>query len=218
VTEAIPLRQNGYPFGHVVYNCLCTHLTNTIATICKYIQEWVNKIFPQYFSKKGVLVTNLNQLPFPLNKQSFKVGDLIYSYNDQPIANLNEIVEQYKKLKPGYIAKITFIRNGKEFRFSPTKTNKKQETPLTIKLIKEMGLELVDHLDGILIQKVHSNSVYGVGGIRQGRFITHVIINRTRMAIKTLSQFEQVLKENPKHITIRVQNGDSFNHYILCSY
>lgn len=182
---------------------------------------WIRKVYLKLldfcsFQKRieGVVITDVGTLPFPLNKNEFRAGDIILKYNEKPVYQLSEIPEHFAKLARGATAKLQVIRQGRQLNFSNTKTFGKK-SPITTALLREKGLELQDTSEGIILGKVAQGSSYAVAGIQAGSFLTHVCIEKKAYKVNRIADLQSVLQVGTSQISFRLKNGERLSQFII---
>ena len=170
---------------------------------------------------RGALVANVIENA-PAEKAGIKRGDLIVSINEKKIENPRQLSLTAADLKPGSIAKVGIIRDGKkrvvklqvaklpvssEERAKASKPALQKQLGidgqnLTPELRKQIGAKAEK---GVVISNVLPDSPAAIAGLRRG----DVIVEANRKAIANMDQLREALKkgENKGNLLVIERRG-----------
>ena len=173
---------------------------------------------------RGALVSNVIENA-PAEKAGVKRGDVIVSVNEKKIKTPRQLSMTAADLKPGSIAKLGIIRDGKkrDFKIQVGKLpGSKEEVAKATKpaLQKQLGIEgqnLTAELKkqigakaekGVVISKVLPDSPAALAGLRRG----DVIVEANRKAIADTEQLREALKkgEDKGNLLVIERQGTTF--------
>ncbi|MCY3824374.1 MAG: DegQ family serine endoprotease [Nitrospinae bacterium] len=173
---------------------------------------------------RGALVSNVIENA-PAEKAGIKRGDVIVSINERNIENPRQLSLAAADLKPGSIAKVGIIRDGKKHDIKiqvgklPGSTEELAKTSkpalqkklgiegqnLTPEIRKQIGAKTKK---GVVISNVLPDSPAAMAGLRRG----DVIVEANRKAIANTNQLREALKkaENKGNLLVVERRGTTF--------
>ena len=192
---------------------------------------------------KGVLCNEV--LPgSPADKAGLKSGDIITSFNDQPVVNVPAFRLNVAASDIGKSYKLTYLRDGQErtttitpapsekvvfaqeresssepeARPEPIKTSINdfglEVQPLSSELSRSLGLPA--DLQGLLISSVKEGSPAEASGLEAGQVITKVVLDRKIQPIKTVKEFQDLVGKSDE-LAIYVQSSEGPNRFVTLS-
>ena len=172
----------------------------------------------------GALVSNVIENA-PAEKAGVKRGDVIVSVNEKKIETPRQLSMTAADLKPGSVAKLGIIRDGKkrDFKIQVGKLpGSKEEVAKAAKpaLQKQLGIEgqnLTPELKkqigakakkGVVITNILPDSPAALAGLRRG----DVIVEANRKAVADTEQLREALKkeENKGNLLVVERQGTTF--------
>jgi len=180
----------------------------------------------------GVLIANVGTNT-PAGKAGIRQGDVLMTFNKQPLKSSNELRNIVAGIRPGTKVPVDLVREGKEMtvtvmieaqpedmRAAIAGEEKERETVQKDKpsgpekalgimvrpLTQEIAQQLgYEGLDGVLVASVDPSSPAGEAGLREGSLIVQV----NRNPVKNIQGFKRVLARAPrgKHILFLVRAG-----------
>ena len=173
---------------------------------------------------QGALVSNVIE-DAPAKKAGIKRGDVIVSINEKNIDNPRQLSLAAADLKPGSMAKISIIRDGKkrDIKIQVGKlpgSSKEMAKATKPTLQKKLGIEgqnLTPELGkqigakakkGVVISNVLPDSPAALAGLRRG----DVIVEANRKSIADTKQLRDALKkgENTGNLLVIERRGTTF--------
>lgn len=175
-------------------------------------------------STEGVLIAEVIKNS-AAKKAGLKQGDIVISYNDQSIKNMQSFRNEIALMTPGDKVKLTVLRDGKKKSFVvlleeslEAQITSKQSIELGIDVseMKEIDPEIIkkwqytDNPEGIMITSVKYSSIAERAGLKPGMIIMQI----NHKKIKNLKDFNEAIKDIDKkrHILmlVRYQNITKF--------
>ncbi len=172
----------------------------------------------------GALVSNVIEKA-PAKKAGIKRGDVIVSIDEKKIKNPRQLSLAAADLKPGSMAKVGIIRDGKkrDFKIQVGKLPGTSEEPAKASkpaLQKKLGIEGQDltpelrkqigakSKKGVVISNVLPDSPAALAGLRRG----DLIVEANRKAIADTEQLREALKkgENKGNLLVIERRGTTF--------
>ena len=144
------------------------------------------------------------------DKAGVKQGDVIESFNGQPVQDFNSLRNRVAATTPGTTADLTIVRDGAEKRLSvklaeakpskgagddgePDSTDKAalgvSVAPLTPEMASRLGTKSTE---GLFVQNVDPDGRAADAGIRSGDIIESV----NRQPVKSVEELRSALKRN----------------------
>jgi len=193
---------------------------------------------------KGVLSQEI--LPgSPADKAGLKAGDVLTSFNGQPVASVPSFRLNVAASDVGKSYKVTYFRNGEERTTSivPAPADKvvfEQERETTSEpetrsetgskaSIDDFGLEvqpltaelarpfgLPSDLHGLLINSVKEGSPAEAAGLEEGQVITKVVVDKKLQAIKTAKEFKDLAGKSDE-LALYVQSSKTPGRFVTLS-
>ena len=192
---------------------------------------------------KGVLCNEV--LPgSPAEKAGLKAGDVITSFNDQPVVNVPAFRLNVAASDIGRSYKLTYLRNGaerttsivpapsdkvvfeqekessaeSETRSEPAKTSISdfglEVQPLTSELARSLGMST--DLQGLLISLVKEGSPAEAAGLEEGQVITKVVTDRKIQPVKTVKEFQDLAGKTDE-LAVYVQSPKGPSRFVTLS-
>ncbi|MBV8676248.1 MAG: PDZ domain-containing protein, partial [Planctomycetaceae bacterium] len=192
---------------------------------------------------KGVLCNEI--LPGgPAEKAGLKAGDVITSFNGQPVVNIPAFRLNVAASDVGRSYTLTYLRNGEEHTTSivPAPSDKvvfeqekessaepeaRSETaktsisdfglevqPLTSELARSLGMST--DLQGLLISSVKEGSPAEAAGLEEGQVITKVVTDRKIQPVKTVKEFQDLAGKTDE-LAVYVQSTKGPSRFVTLS-
>lgn len=157
---------------------------------------------------EGALVAEISK-DSPAEKGGIKQGDVIVKYNNQDVSNIGTLRNAISLMKPGTKIMLSIIRNGKplilqvEIGLFPGS----ETVASTSATDKKLGIQVANSENGVVVNKVDSNSPLSWSGIKKGALILE--INKKKIA--NVDEFNAALKqsEEGKPILFLIKQGES---------
>jgi len=159
----------------------------------------------------------------PAEKAGLKAGDIIISFNDQPVATSGELPPLVGRVRPGNDSTVTVIRDGNEQELTVT-IEELPENPTRQAALEEVQepeanrlnitveeLDAEEHTDtaGVRVSEVEEGPA-AEAGIRPG----DIIVSLNKEEIDDLETFNAIVEElptgKPVTVLIRRDEGTSF--------
>ncbi len=173
----------------------------------------------------GVLISNI--LPnSPAEKAGLKHGDIIVAYNGKPVKNGYEISRLVAETRPGTLATLKIIRDGKEktlkvkigilHREKMAQASEEQNTwglavqNITPELAQQFGL--TPNEGGVIITRVRPGSPAAEAGLHHGDIILEVDRTRVKNVKTYLKALEKAKSE--KSLLLLIKRGEA-NIYVV---
>jgi serine protease Do len=158
---------------------------------------------------RGALVSNVES-GSPAAKAGIERGDVILTFNGEPVSDGNTLRNRVASSQPGSAANVVILRNGREeskqvvlgeLSESRRASNDREVqgsggrfgmtmAPLTPDVARELGVRAKS---GLVVEDVAPASQASEAGIRSGDLIVEV----NRKPVNDLSQFQEAVKANP---------------------
>jgi len=192
---------------------------------------------------KGVLCNEV--LPgSPAEKAGLKAGDVLTSFNGQPVVNVPAFRLNVAASDIGRSYKLTYLRNGEErtisivpapsdkvvfeqekespaepeTRSEPAKTSISdfglEVQPLTSELARSLGMST--DLQGLLISSVKEGSPAEAAGLEEGQVITKVVTDRKIQPVKTVKEFQDLAGKTDE-LAVYVQSPKGPSRFVTLS-
>jgi len=176
---------------------------------------------------EGVLISDV-QNDSPADKAGFERGDIVISYNNTPIRNVNHLRNVVAQTRPGKKVNATVLRNGKEEVLAvkigeqpadlfglgprgaaPDKTLGMTVQNLTEEIAQNLGLE---DETGVIVSEVTPGSPAATAGIKEGDLIKEA----NRIKVKNVEEFHRAVKKGDKEkgVLMLIKRGD-FAQYVI---
>lgn len=151
---------------------------------------------------EGVLIDSL--MPEGAAKDAgIRVEDVIVAVDGNNVKSTSQLLEAIGRKRPGEIAKIEVVRQGKEKLLDVTLKNKAGNTeivsPEEIDLVSSLGAEFeaiskkeaekLNLMGGVKLKSLQEGKLSSKTNIREGFIITHV----NKEAISSVEEFEEIL-------------------------
>ncbi len=190
-----------------------------------YIQELTHEIAQSFNLKRpvGALVSQVIA-GSPAEKAGFKAGDIILSFNSNPIFDSSDLPPLVGRVPVGTEVKVHFLRNGRKKTLMVTiEELPSADKPIAAAQTKpassnRMGVEVID-LDtdsmaalgrGVLVRKVLPGSAAAQSGLKPG----DVLLQIDRKNVKNVADFRKKVANLPTGRMIPVlvhrQGADQF--------
>ncbi len=238
INTAIFTRSGGYMgIGFAVPSDMVRSIVGNLVKSGKVVRGWlgvaIQEVTPQIAKSfglkeaKGALVSEV-MLKSPAEKAGFQTGDIILSFDGQPVEDTNELRHIVAKALAGDHIQVEVMRDQQKVdlkviievqpqnlfskRNRSTDQKPKKNTllggltvsPLTEALMEE--LELESSLMGVVVMSVEPGSPAGESGIRRG----DVILEINREPIENLDAYESALENADRNepVLLLVRRGD----------
>jgi serine protease Do len=174
---------------------------------------------------RGALVSAVES-DSPAQKAGIERGDVILTFNGEPVSDSNTLRNRVASSQPGSKATVTIMRNGREEarqvvlaelpgkrvaanggagganggRYGMT------VSPLTPDVASQLGVRAKD---GLVVEAVAPASAASQAGLRSG----DVIVEVNNKPVGSLSQFQEAVKANPERpalLLVNRQGGELF--------
>lgn len=181
----------------------------------------------QLDSQEGVLISDVVK-DSPASKAGLQPGDIIISYNDQPVKTVTKFRNEISLMNPGATIKLKILRNNKKMDFSIILASQESEM-ISAELIQKLGIEIENlnpelsarlgyrnETQGIVITKIKPGSPVALAGIQPGSLITGIIIDGQK-SIHNTSEFEEAMKDvgDKKHLILIIRNHNFQRYYTI---
>ncbi len=167
---------------------------------------------------RGALVSGV-EAGSPAAKAGIERGDVILTFNGEPVSDSNALRNRVASSQPGSAAKLTVLRNGREetkqavlgeLAGSRRASNDGGDSgnrgrygmavaPLTPDVARELGVKAKS---GLVVEEVAPASAASEAGIREG----DVIVEVNRQPVSDLAQFQEAVKANPNRPALLLVN------------
>lgn len=175
---------------------------------------------------RGALVSSVES-GSPAAKAGIERGDVILSFNGQPVSDSNTLRNRVASSRPGSSASVTLMRNGREETKQLTlgelegtrrATNDSEDrgkggrygmavSPLTPDVANQLG---VHAKSGLVVEEVTPASPASDAGIREG----DVIVEVNHQPVNNLSQFQEAVKANGNRPALLLVNRQGNQLYL----
>ena len=158
------------------------------------------------------------------DKAGLKQGDIILSYNGNPIKSFTKFRNEMALMEPNQLVTFEILREGKKKTIKATlgispdiiSSNNKASFDLGIEVsdLKDVSADLVkkyqyqDNLEGVLITSVKNNSIAMRYGLKPGMLIQQI----NNKKISNIADFSNALKdaEKKKNLLTKLEIAKSF--------
>ena len=176
----------------------------------------------------GAIVSSVNP-GSAADKAGVKQGDVIESFNGQPVQDFNSLRNRVAATTPGTMADLTIVRDGAEKHLSvklaeanpsngargddgePDSTDKAalgvSVAPLTPELASRLGTKSAE---GLVVQNVDPDGRAADAGIRSGDVIESV----NRQPVKSVEELRSALKRNADRPVLLLINRQGSNIFV----
>jgi serine protease Do len=174
---------------------------------------------------RGALVSGVES-GSPASKAGIERGDVILTFNGEPVSDSNSLRNRVASSQPGSSANVTLLRNGREetkqvvlgeLAGARLASNDREDggnrgrygmtvTPLTPDVARELGVRAKS---GLVVEGVAPASAASEAGIREG----DVIVEVNRQPVNNLAQFQEAVKSNgnrPALLLVNRQGNEIF--------
>jgi S1-C subfamily serine protease len=174
---------------------------------------------------RGALVSGVES-GSPAAKAGIERGDVILTFNGEPVSDSNSLRNRVAGSQPGSSASVTLLHNGREETKQVTlgelagtrRAAADREdggnrgrygmtvAPLTPNVASELGVRAKS---GLVVEDVAPASAASEAGIREG----DVIVEVNRQPVNNLSQFQEAVKSNgsrPALLLVNRQGSEIF--------
>ncbi|PIZ15367.1 hypothetical protein COY52_09920, partial [Candidatus Desantisbacteria bacterium CG_4_10_14_0_8_um_filter_48_22] len=141
-----------------------------------------------------------------------KNGDVITGFNGYAVKNTGDLHQMVSKAKPGTVANIDVIREGKKQNISVKIGRVPQEEQDLAPAGSEekislriLGLTLQNHSEGVLVAGVESGSIAENAGILEGDVIKEI----NKAPVRNTQDLQKALKSAGKNILFLIKRGDA---------
>jgi len=175
---------------------------------------------------KGVMIDSVFSNS-PAKKAGIKQGDIIVSFNNQPIDDPNQLSVMISTVKKSQPIPMEIVRNGNEQKLTVTIVDRdtflasmsKKEERDDFQISQWMGMELIDftqeiagalsieYVDGVFVKRVYSGSPADEASITQGTIILQ-IANTPTKSLEDVEKVARKLKGQTTRIPLIVQEPD----------
>jgi serine protease Do len=158
---------------------------------------------------KGALVGDV--IPDgPAFKAGIKRGDVIVSFDEQPVDEMEALPKIVAKTAPGKAVKVEVVRDGKAQVFDITIEVLKDTTVVAAAKSDPVGLQVqditpelmkslkLDTKNGVLVSDVTAGGAAGEAGVRRGDVITEI----NRAPINNVGDYNRVTSSSEKGSTV----------------
>jgi serine protease Do len=178
---------------------------------------------------RGALVSGVEDSS-PAAKAGLERGDVILTFNGEPVADSNALRNRVASSQPGSTASVQILRNGREEskqvvlgELAGARTASKDRedrgnggrygmtvSPLTPDVARELGVRAKA---GLVVEDVAPASPASEAGIRSG----DVIVEVNRQPVGNLSQFQEAVKANPNRPALLLVNRQGNELFLALS-
>jgi serine protease Do len=152
---------------------------------------------------EGALVAQIKK-DSPADKAGVKQGDIIIKMNGIPVKSMNTLRNEIMLLPPNTTIQLTINRQGKTMIVPVTiGTPDAQSNPSSTIAVKKLGIEVEalsaesakqngysDDTTGVIIKKIHSDSIAQMAGIRTG----WVIMAVNHKKVSSIEEFNKAIE------------------------
>lgn len=183
----------------------------------------------QLENQEGILISDVVK-GSPAEKAGLLPGDIILSFNGQPVKTVTKFRNEIGLMAPGSKAKFKLLRNNKKLEISVALGSQEAEM-VSEELIEKLGLEIENltpelssrlgygtGTQGIVITKVKPGSRSALAGIQAGSLITGIAVTwDNQKPIHNVGEFEAAMKEvgDKKHLILIVRNQNYQRYYTI---
>jgi len=161
--------------------------------------------------QEGAVVSEILQ-GSPAQEGGMKNGDVITGFNGYAVKNTGDLHQMVSKAKPGTVANIDVIREGKKQNISVKIGRVPQEEQDLAPAGSEekislriLGLTLQNHSEGVLVAGVESGSIAENAGILEGDVIKEI----NKAAVRNIQDLQKAVKGAGKNILFLIKRGDA---------
>jgi serine protease Do len=177
---------------------------------------------------KGILIAQVAKNS-PADKAGLKAGDVIVSYQGQPVSDTGDFRNQVALAQPGSNVAFDIIRDGKQ-RSVTVKIDKLSDNKLaaqessqasgklgltvqtiTADLARQFGVKAGQ---GVIVTEVAPGSVATMAGISRGS----VILEVNRKAVNTAAEFNETVKSSVNNKVLLLVRDDEMSRYVVLSW
>jgi serine protease Do len=161
--------------------------------------------------QEGAVVSEVLQ-GSPAQEGGMKNGDVITGFNGYAVKNTGDLHQMVSKAKPGTVANIDIIREGKKQSISVKIGRVPQEEQDLAPAGSEekislriLGLTLQNHSEGVLVAGVESGSIAENAGILEGDVIKEI----NKAPVRNTQDLQKAVKGAGKNILFLIKRGDA---------
>ena len=177
--------------------------------------------------RQGILIAQVAE-DSPATAAGLKAGDIIVSYQGQPVADVGDFRNRVALTPPGSAVQFTIMRNGKRHDLMATVGKLSEEKLIAtgpIQSVEQLGLtvqtmtpELAEEHDakpgeGVVVTEVVPASIAALAGIQRGT----VILQVNRKAVSSATEFKQAVNESvaDKRVLLLIRKNDMSRYVVL---
>ncbi|MGM0439541.1 MAG: DegQ family serine endoprotease [Chlamydiota bacterium] len=175
---------------------------------------------------QGILVTSVME-DSPAAQANLKQGDVILTYNGQPVDTMQSFRNAVSLMQPGTKVSLTISRQGKVFHQTVTlgkhpqsiTSNKHDNIEQRLGLeVEKLTSEIAQQLgylneQGLIVSNVHPNTAAAMAGIKRGTLILSV----NRQEVNSVEEFRKMISEMEKgsKVLLLIKQGQITNYVSL---
>ena len=182
------------------------------------MQELTPELAESFDTKEGILITRI-ETESPAEKSGLQSGDIIVSYKDKPIKNLNAFRNSIALEKPGDKIELSIIRNSKNKSITVKVGSREALVALQS---GRFGLDVENRSEalsqkygnigrrGVVITKVNESSPAHKAGLEPGM----IILQANRVAIESTEDYTKALSRQKDQLLLLIKT-QYYSRYIL---
>jgi serine protease Do len=179
---------------------------------------------------EGILVSDIVK-GSPASEAGLQQGDIILSYNDKPIKNVNKFRNDIAMMSAGSSVKLKILRNNKPQTLSIVLGTQNEGSVISAELTQKLGIELENltpeaasklgygsDVSGVIISKVKPGSPAAMAGLRPTFVITGVAVDwNNQKQVKNISEFDSALEQlgDKKYVILIVRHQNFQRYYTI---
>jgi serine protease Do len=145
----------------------------------------------------------------PAEKAGLQVEDIIVKYNGRTVDNAATLRNAINMMKPGTKVNLTILRKEKlmDIPLELSSLNEGQVASVTNSQKNQLGIEVMDHDQGVVISKINPNTVASLAGLKKGS----VILAVNRQKVDNVDQYYKAVQQTPEGLPVLLQimQGDT---------
>lgn len=180
--------------------------------------------------QEGILISDVVK-DSPAYDAGLQQGDIIISYNDKPVKNVNKFRNDVAMMSPGTVIKLKILRKGKMQTIQVTLGTQNEGEAITAELTQKLGIELenltpelsgklgyTSDTTGVVISKIKPGSPAALAGLRNGFLITGVALDwNNQKPVKNITEFDAAMEQlgDKKYVILIVRHQNFQRYYTI---